>query len=283
MKSAKITAVVTTKNEEHRLPLIFQNLKDFSELVVFDGGSTDRTEEVCHAHGVKFIVRPPEGRFVVGADVKFAWSHIETPYVLSVNCSHYYPELLLNEFSKVAEEGLYKAVYHDVVIYSYGQIVHRPFFRRRSSACNFYRVDAINFENSIVHNETPVEVSKSERLVLPAEDKYSIHLFRDYDVKKAEGNHGFYGDLDSAHRFTAGMRTNFRLILWRPIKYFLHQYIRCGSVRYGVAGFIYAVLFAQLELNIQMKIWELQNGLNMKNITEKNIEMRRFLFNKSCQ
>lgn len=274
MKSKKITAIVLTKNEAHRLPLIFKNLNDFAEIVVFDGGSTDSTKSVCDAHGVDFVSRPLELRDVVGGDIKFALERVKTPYVLYVNCSHFYPKKLLNEFKRVAEEGQYAAVYHDIVIYNYAQVVHRPFFRRRSSATNFYRVDAVNFASTVVHNEAPVELPENQKWRVPASDDYAIHLFRDYNVKKTESNHSFYGDQDAQQRFDSGVRTSAWAMVWRPVRYFLYQYIRCGSIRYGVAGFIYAALYAQLEMNIQFKIWELQNRLQIFELIKKNIMMR---------
>jgi len=274
VKSEKITAVILTKDEAHRLPLIFENLNDFAQIVVFDGESTDGTKSICEAHGVEFVSRPLELRDIVGGDIKFALERVKTPYVLYVNCSHYYPIKLLADFKRVAEDGLYSAVYHDIVIYTYGQVVHRPFFRRRSSATNFYRVDAVNFANTIVHNEAPVEVSEDLKWKVPAEDEYAIHLFRDYNVKKAESNHSFYGDQDAQLRFKSGTRTTPWLMVWRPLKYFLYQYLRCGSIRYGAAGFIYAIMYAQLETNIQFKIWELQNQFELHNLIRKNLLLR---------
>ena len=280
MKSKHITAMILAKDEANRLPLIFENLKDFADIVVFDGGSTDDTKTVCASYGVEFVSRPLEMRDTVGADSKFSLERVNTPYVLYVNCSHYYPLRLLDEFKRVAEEGKYSAVYHDIVIYTYGRVVHRPFFRRRSSATNFYRVDAVNFSNSVVHNEAPVEVSEALKWRVPAVDDYAIHLFRDYNVKKAESNHSFYGDQDAQLRFDSGIRTSACAIVLRPLKYFLYQYIRCGSARYGVAGFIYAALYAQLEMNIQMKIWELQNHCQLKEMLDEHLNMRSGMYKK---
>lgn len=280
MKSTQITAMILVKDESHRLPLIFKNLEDFAEIIVFDGGSTDNTEEVCNQYGVQFIQRPIEFRTVAGADGKFALSQIVTPYVLFVNCAHYYPKRLLNEFKRVAEEGKYHAVYHDVVVYSYMRVVHRPFFRRRSSATNFYRVDAVNYLNSVVHNEAPVELPEHLKWRVPALDEYSVHLFRDYNVKKSESNHSFYGDLDAKQRFEMGLRSNLFMILWRPLKHFLYQYVRCGSICCGLEGFIYSVLYAQLELNIQIKLWELQNNFDLKDISDSHLKMREKFYNE---
>jgi len=276
MRSAKITAVIATKNEEHRLPLVLTNLNDFAEkTIVFDGGSDDKTESICSSHGIPFIKRPPDLRATVNGDIRFILGHVKTPYVLVVNCSHYYPPQLLDLFKKAAEEEKYYAVYNDIVIYTYGQIVHRPFFRRRSGATYFYRIDSVNFANSKVHNEAPVEAPDSLILRAPACDDFAIHLFRDYNTKKAEFNHSFYGCLDAKQRYDSGCRTTLLLIIWRPLRLFLFQFIRCGSLRYGAAGFIYTLLYVQLELNIQLKIWELQNGYDMKMIIGKNITLRQ--------
>lgn len=277
MKSKKITAVILAKDEAHRLPLIFENLKNFCESIVFDGGSTDGTQQVCQRYGAVFVERPPEAGLVVSGDIKFAYSYVKTPYVLFINCSHYYPQRLLEEFKRVANDEIYHAVYHDVLTYSYARVVHRPFFRRRSSATSFFRLDAVNFSRSILHNETPVVISENLKLKLPAKDEYSIHLFRDYDVKKAEENHSKYSSIDAKHRIEMGMRTNTRRLILKPLKHFFHQYIRCGSILYGVEGLIYSLLFAQLELNVQLKMWEIQSGHNIDSIRKKNIEIRREL------
>jgi hypothetical protein len=119
-----------------------------------------------------------------------------------------------------------------------------------------------------------VEISTAEKWTVPAEDGYAVHLFRDYNVQKAESNHGFYGDQDAELRFKSGTRTTPWLMVWRPLKYFLYQYLRCGSIRYGSAGFIYAALFAQLEMNIQFKIWEHQNKFELSKLIEKNLSLR---------
>lgn len=277
-----VTIIIRTKNESARLPFVLQNLNGFSKIIVFDGGSTDNTEQICIDYDVEFVIRPDADRLIniVGGDYEFMLDYVTTEYVLNVNCSHFYPKDLLEIFKDVALKSSYAAVYHDVLLYSFGSLVHRPFFRRRSSATNFYRVNSVNFNNKIVHNEAPVETSMSTKLVLPAVDRLSLHLFRDYDVKKSESNHIFYSGQDSSMRYHNGYRTNLFKMIFHPLRHFIHQYVRCGSICYGMRGLIYSIIFAQLELSTQIKIWELQNGVTLCDTILKNQEIRESLFTK---
>jgi len=273
-ESPLITAVILTRNEAHRLPSIFENLKGFARIEVYDAGSTDGTKELCIANGVKFQLRNVTTLDVCGAMYKDAFAHVTTPYMLLVSCAHYYPKKLKNAFKKAALEGKYHAVYHDVITYNYSKIVHRPFFRRRASACNFFRLDAINFEKAIYHNEVAVDVPKNLKLYLPATDSLSIHMFREYDAERDESQTIYYANLEAKQRFEMGVRTNFRIVAYSTVKAFLRQYIRCGSICYGLEGFIYALKFANLELSIQVKIWEQQNRITLSSIRVKNLQIR---------
>lgn len=274
-ESPLITAVILTRNEAHRLPSIFENLKGFARIEVYDAGSTDGTKEVCIANGVKFQLRKVTTLDVCGAMYEDAFAHVTTPYMLLVSCAHFYPQKLKEAFKKAANEGRYHAVYHDVLTYNYSKIVHRPFFRRRASACNFFRLDAINFEKAIYHNEVAVDVPEKLKLRLPATDGLSIHMFREYDAERDEGQNTHYANLEAKQRFQLGARTSFGVIVFRTVKAFLRQYIRCGSICYGTEGLIYALKFANLELSIQVKIWEQQNLISLEDIRMKNLNIRK--------
>jgi hypothetical protein len=195
--------------------------------------------------------------------------------MLLVSCAHFYPQKLKEAFKKAANEGKYHAVYHDVLTYNYSKIVHRPFFRRRASACNFFRLDAINFEKAIYHNEVAVDVPEKLKLRLPATDDLSIHMLREYDAERDEGQNTHYANLEAKQRFQLGARTSFGVIVFRTVKAFLRQYIRCGSICYGTEGLIYALKFANLELSIQVKIWEQQNLISLDDIRMKNLKIRK--------
>lgn len=60
----KIIAIVPTLNEEEGLPLVLQGLRKVGvdEIVVVDGNSTDRTQEIARKAGAKLILQEGKGK-----------------------------------------------------------------------------------------------------------------------------------------------------------------------------------------------------------------------------
>jgi len=178
-----ITAIVFTRNKERRIPVAYKNLKDFSEINVFDGGSTDGTEAFCRENGIKFVSRPVDTSEMRLQSLKWVYENAPSDYVIQVYCAHFYPRQLLDLFAHVAKENKKSAVFHDVVIYRYGAVVHRPLFRTISSACVFYRKSIINFEKSKIHDELAIAFDEKTMVRLKGHDDLSLHLFQDEDCE----------------------------------------------------------------------------------------------------
>lgn len=100
MKTPLVSVVIPTLNEEKYLPACLesfkrQTFKDF-EIIVADGSSTDKTEEIASRYGAKFIVIPDstvtvarqkgaetaKGQIIVGADADTVYpaDHLEMIY-----------------------------------------------------------------------------------------------------------------------------------------------------------------------------------------------------------
>lgn len=283
-----ITAMVFTFNEERRLSFLYKNLKDFCEIIVFDGGSTDGTEAYCLKNNIKFILRPKnehtqeirQSEGMWPSILRFAYGHCSTPYVLHVFCGHLYPEKLLNEFSKVASEGKLDAVYHDVIIYRYGSIVHRPFIRRVASGCVFYKKDIIDFEGSKIHDELAIKFNDKTMLRLNAEDDLSLHLFQDECYSSFTNKTVKYAEIEAKQRFENGDNVGAFKLFLGPLVNFIYRYIRLGSIMQGVPGLVYALMNFQYDLSINIMLWEMNNGSDALGAVKKNSTVRSQLIKK---
>ena len=275
-----ITAMVFTLNEERRIQAVYQNLKDFCEIIVFDGGSTDGTETFCQKAGVRLITRPADSSEMRLNTIKWAYKNVPTEYVLHVYAAHFYPEGLLREFAKAANEGRLDAVYNDVVIYRYGKVVHKPVIRRIASVCVFYRKSVVNFANSKIHDEYAITFNKSTMVRLPGCDDLSLHLFQDEDCESFTKKTINYEALEARQRFNSGERIRAPGIVLGPLVRFIFRYFRTGSFTKGAEGLVYSVLNLIYDINVSIILWELTNRLTLSNAIQKNAERRAQLIAK---
>lgn len=279
-----ITAMVFTFNEERRLPFVYQNLKDFCEIIVFDGGSTDGTERFCAENDIKFIRRPvnttvhthdnrqSEGMWP--GILNFAYERCPTDYVMHVFCAHFYPPALLREFDKVASEGKKTAVYNDVVIWRCGRIVHQAFLRRVSSACVFYKKSIIDFEKTKIHDELGIVFDERTMVRLRANNSNSLYLFQDESCFSFTSKTIKYAEIEARQRIEKGEKFGLLKGLLKALLRFLYSYFRLGSFQFGSEGLAYAVLNLQYDISIVLAVWEQNNGLGGRAPIQKNSDAR---------
>ena len=269
-----ITAMIFALNEERRLPLIYENLKNFCEIIVFDGGSTDGTEDYCKKNNINFMSRPKETDEM--RLTGFNWAHINSPteYVIYVHCAHFYPKELLTRFSEIANENKLDAVYHDVVVYRYGKVVHRPIVKRVSSGCNFYKKSIINFEKSKIHDELAITFDKNKMIRLKGKDELSVHLFQDEDCRSYTTKTLKYANTEANQRFRAGQRVGFVDLFLKPLYRFFYSYIRIGVFARGEPGLIYSILNLVYDFQVNIILWELSHDLSLQGVHRVNADVR---------
>ena len=269
-----ITAIVFAKNEDSRIRLIHENFRYFCEIIVFDGGSNDGTEDFCKQNGIKFISRPPDDSEMGLKGLKWVYENTPTNYVIHVYCAHFFPQELLKKFAQVADENKKLAVFHDVVIYRYGDVVHRSLVRRISSACVFYHKSIINFEKSKIHDELAISFDDQAMIRLPGLDELSLHLFQDEDCESFTKKTINYEVTEARQRFAAGERMNAWRLFWGPPGRFIYRYFRTGAFSNGSKGLVYSVLNLIYDFNVSIILWELSNQLTLHDAIIRNSEKK---------
>ncbi|MEN3051738.1 MAG: glycosyltransferase family 2 protein [Candidatus Methanosuratincola petrocarbonis] len=89
IKPEDVTVVVPTLNEEGAIGGVLRELKEsgYSNIIVVDGGSTDRTVEIAKDEGVPVLMQEGKGK---SDAVKTAVPYIPTPYALIMDGDHTY-------------------------------------------------------------------------------------------------------------------------------------------------------------------------------------------------
>src|SRR6056297_321934 len=95
----KLSVYIVTMNEEKRLPLVLDSIRDLAdEIVVVDSGSTDRTEEIAHEYGARFIFNNFES---IGHQVRYAEQLCNNKWVLRLDADEELSEGLITEIIDV--------------------------------------------------------------------------------------------------------------------------------------------------------------------------------------
>ena len=99
MTPYSIAAVVITFNEERNIARCIDSLQKVTdEIIVLDSNSTDNTEKICLAKGVKFVRKPWQG---YSASKNYANSLAACDYILSIDADEALDENLQKSIVKI--------------------------------------------------------------------------------------------------------------------------------------------------------------------------------------
>jgi glycosyltransferase involved in cell wall biosynthesis len=101
----RLTAIVTTHNEEVNIQACLESLSFVDEVLLVDSFSTDRTLAVARAvPGVKMQIVQRE-YFGSAAQKNWAMDQVSTPWILVVDADERVPEALAKEIQAILEAG----------------------------------------------------------------------------------------------------------------------------------------------------------------------------------
>ena len=272
------TVVIPAYNEEKRIEYALKRFVGIAHILVVDKNGSDRTVEISKNYGARIINIPPH----TGSDALRNWyktvfETAETDYVLLLMLSQTHTPELLDLYHTIAKEGRYKAVIAYQAAHSYGSRVNAwraPFERQKQPIFMFFDKNFVDASKGVIHNEYPF-VGKPEQIYYPPKAiKYCIKAFRDDDASSNDEKHIRYGNLEALHRFEAGERTSGLKILAMFIWQFFLSYFRRGSILQGAPGLITSLWYACYLGNVQIRLWELQNGWTREKIMKTHQRMK---------
>lgn len=99
----RLAVVVITLNEERNIGRCLSSVKELAdEIIVLDAFSTDKTREICEAHGARFIQRQWEG---YSASKNYLNSLVESEYILSLDADEALSRELFEELKAEKAKG----------------------------------------------------------------------------------------------------------------------------------------------------------------------------------
>lgn len=279
MLSQRITVCIFAWNEEKRILRCIDNFSGIFDIVVVDNYSTDRTVEIVKNAGYKVISVKNPG-FIENTEVMNpVCDACTTDYILIASVSEFIPLALLQKYAEVANHDTHDVVraYRNSI--TAGQpipISARP-TRRFSGELRFFKKGAVDYSDNEVHGRGRVTCPPSRVLSVVTAPDLHFFQFRDYDWSHTELKHRAYNDVLAKQRFDKGVRFSWFWMNIYATKQFLNAYLRFGSWRYGMLGFIHSFHRWYMEVGIWFRIWEWEHQLSRSGVIEKNDAFRKKL------
>lgn len=263
---SNITFAIFAYNEEKRISYAIRNLKAYGDVVVLDGGSTDKTKEVAESLGAHFFLRPETTKPYVESKENFAFlkNIVKTDWIYLGYVDNLLPKKLLEELVRISHQDKIKMVYAPLYTHLWGDTDH---YVQKSGIPVLFHKNYISFDNARIHSMGDFTGTKSEQLILPNREEYAVKHFSVYDMRKFVMGHMRYAEIEAEEKFAQGKKFGtFRMLA--AMGRYMWIYGK-ESWKNGTLGLITVLHYAFFRFMAYTKLYELEHGITLEQIEKK--------------
>lgn len=250
-----VTVVVPVKNEESNLPRCLAKLARFTEVMVVDSDSTDRTQEIAREAGATLVNFEWNGRYPKKRNWVLLNHKLANPWVLFLDADELVDDRFCDEVVTKIADSRYSGFWLNYTNYFLGRqlrhgVPQRKLALFRVGSGLYERIDEQRWSDLDMEvHEHPIIEGKVGEITAPIEhnDRSGLAVFierhRNYAMWESQRLLRLEdGNGDPGQKLTRRQRMKYANLSrwWFPWMYFLYAYfIRLGFLD-GRAGFSYA-------------------------------------------
>ncbi|NPA43922.1 MAG: glycosyltransferase family 2 protein [Chlorobi bacterium] len=248
----KLSVVIITFNEEKNIDKCLLSVKDIAdEIIVLDSFSTDKTEEICKSHNVKFFQHKFDGHIQQKNRVV---TYAKNEFVLSLDADELLSDKLKKSISEIKETLKFDAYYFNRLNFYCGkEIRHSAWYPDKKIRLwnkNKAKWGGVNPHDTVILQEgAKMQYLKGDLL------HYSFTSIEQHinQINK-------FSSIKAEAAFASGKKTNFLKIIFKPsIKFFIQYFIKLGFLD-GFYGLVICKNSAHAEFLKQVKLYRLQKN-----------------------
>lgn len=261
-----ITVIVSVKNEEVNLPFCLKNLKDFSEVIVVDSQSTDKTPEIVKNFGYRLINFKWNGKYPKKRNWTLDNVKLQNTWILFLDADEFITPSFKNEISKKILKGnkngywIYYDNYFMGSLQKYGLKMKKlALFKKGFGKYEKIEEDFWTNLDMEVHEHPIIKggVGVLKNSIIHKDFKNLEHYIERHNAYSTWEAHRFLNykkHLNSKFNFRQKIKYFLINTGLLPIAYFLLSYIFLFGFLDGVKGFYFAVYKSYYFFQVQTKI-----------------------------
>lgn len=250
----KLSATIITLNEERNIERCIDSLLPIAdEVIVLDSFSTDRTEEICRAKGVRFEKREWEGY----SNAKNYLNSLAThEYIFSVDADEAPDEKLQNAILDIKKKG-FTGIYsvNRLTNYCGRWIKHSGWYP--DIKIRIFPKSKSKWEGEFVHEELAMDGNPEVKLL----EGHLLH-FSYYNYKEHRERADKYSRLTAQKLFSKGKRASFLKPYISGLGRFISMYLIKKGFLDGKMGFKIAQISAKSNVFKYKELRRLQHEAN---------------------
>ena len=269
----KISAVIITFNEETDIARALRSVSWCDEILVVDSGSTDRTVDICHAHGCKVIHRNFTG---YGEQKGFAVARAANDWVLVLDADEEVTPALRDEIlARLESPGDYRGFVVPITTILWDKIV-RTQERHTCYKLRLFDKRFGSYGSQLVHESVALNgrtAALHERMY-----NHSYANIADYFDKFNR-----YTTAAALQCFLEGKRSSVAAAVLRLPLTFFQLYFGKGYIRDGAIGLMWSLFSAFYPAVKYLKLWELRRTAARHFAPEERGELPQAIAASSAQ
>lgn len=261
-----ITFVIFAFNEEKRISYVVRNFIKYGDVLIMDGGSTDKTQEISEALGAKFILRPnPENE--TQENLCAIISNTTTEWIYWGLVDNLASKSLLNKMVSISKQNRYKYILVPLYTYLWGEV--RTPALKGYFPC-FFMKNSIDFTDNYIHGMGKFLGDDKEILFLPNTLEFALRHYSLYDVNKFLISHLNYANIEASQKFDSGNKFSIFKLIRGMGGYFLMFYR--NGYKNGVRGLLVSCVYSLFRFMVYFRLFELENNLNLDTIEAEYVK-----------
>lgn len=241
----KASVYIICKNEEKHIKRVLESVKDFTEIVIVDSGSIDKTLDIAKEFTSKIFYKEWLG---FAAQKEYARSLCTNEWVLNLDADEELTSQLKDEIIQTIDENKIDGLNIKISSQYLGKFNNeKSKFNRR---VRFFRKDAGHYPEKLVH----------ESITINGKVKNANGFIYDYgtiDLKTHLSKINDYSSLRAEEKFNKNKKASLvKLLLVFPLSFFKSFFIKRGFLN-GTRGFIAAINNSFYAFLKEAKLYEL--------------------------